>query len=87
MFTIRIEHERGELASRSVYECARYSVAFVEPHQAAAILTMYGVTGLTDAGREIRLSSGEAAYIMNGHADTVDTVRTVRAVHAQSRAS
>lgn len=84
MFTIRVEHEAGERARRSVYECARYEVAYVEPRQAAAVLTMFGVSGLAEAGREIRLSSGEAAYVMNGNADTVDFIRTIRAAGSRS---
>lgn len=77
MFTIRVEHPaNGKCASREVFACARYEV-----HQAdngSSMLKMFGVDGIKDDGKEIRITNGDRVYMMNPEGATVDSIRTER---------
>lgn len=84
MFTVRIDHAApGDLPAREVFECARYTLTHEQPRNAAVRVTLFGVTGLTESGKDILLSSGEAVFVMNARGDTVDSCRTARAVRSE----
>ena len=71
MFTVRVDHGPTPTASRSVNECASYTVRTDQFRAVSLILAAKG-------GEEspIRLPLGSIVYVMNVQGVTVDVIRT-----------
>ena len=78
MFTVSVRHieDGSKQKRRTVHECSSYQVA-QDSMNLNATITLDGAGRA--APEQIRLSSGEMAYVMNDCGGTVDKIVTNRA--------
>jgi hypothetical protein len=71
MFTVRVDNGPSPVSTRTVYECASYTVRTDQFRAVSLILAAKG-------GEEqpIRLPLGSIVYVMNAQGVTVDVIRT-----------
>ena len=71
MFTIKVEWHSPDFPTYSVHNAEKYTVSYL----ADGSIQLLTETGL-DGQRDIRLSDGAKAYVMNDRGATIDTIKT-----------
>ena len=75
MFTVRIEHAPpSELPRRSVFMCMEYTVTYEDDERVARL--RMAADHVADIPREVLITNGGVAYVMNARGFTVDVIRT-----------